>query len=186
MKKWTCDICGYENDGSCQICKECSSKKNKKNWIEPIMYLSLGFLIFAGPPCIVFCIQFLVEGAYLLSLLCLIALLLGIGLFLGCLKYDKRRESEQEEKKRQWNLQKAEQKKIQQEIKSGIKKVEMVCDCGKCYPDGATFCAIDGKPLKRRVIDNYVLTCPTCKKIFQEGTRFCPKCGNELIKTPKI
>ncbi len=156
------------------------------NWIGHIESLSGGFLILAGFPCIGFCIQFLVEGAYLESLLCLIALLLGIVLFLGCLKYDKRRKSEQEEKKRQWNLQKAEQKKIQQEIESGIKKVEMVCDCGKCYPDGAIFCAIDGNPLKRRVIDNYILTCPTCKKIFQEGTKFCPTCGNEIIKTQKI
>ena len=75
-------------------------------------------------------------------------------------------------------------RKKEEEIKSGLKKIEMVCECGKIYPEGTNFCAIDGEPLTRRVVDNFIWQCPTCKKTYAEGG-YCPSDGKKLERVPK-
>lgn len=77
------------------------------------------------------------------------------------------------------------QENLQKEIDAHIKKIEMVCECGAVYSEGATFCARDGKQLTRRIVDNYVWKCPECGKTFSNGEKFCPEHGKELVKSPK-
>lgn len=73
----------------------------------------------------------------------------------------------------------------QENISKGIQKIEMVCECGAVYPAGAAYCAICGKQLTKRIVDNYVWKCPECGKIFENGEKFCPEHGKELVKSPK-
>ena len=182
IKTWECNICGYVNTD--QVCKKCGGSKKEQRYTEhnltPIgliigVNLLILFALFITVPLI------FSPGKQLAGWLASIILLLEDFAYMVFVIRINKSVKKYIAAKERW-----EKHKIQQEeLESGIKKVEMVCDCGKCYPDGAIFCAIDGNPLKRRVIDNYILTCPTCKKIFQEGTKFCPACGREIMKMSK-
>lgn len=179
---WKCNICGHPNQGN--TCEECGYAKlwNKRydrisSFMGWSVYIQICFfscmVVFGG-------LGILDQGANF----CRTGIIAAIALFvLGMIRIYVRRkchsyDTKLEQLRTQW-------KNNENEIKSGIKKIEMVCECGRFYPEGAVFCAVDGKRLTKKVVDNYVWTCPNCRKIFPDGIKYCPACGRELVKSPK-
>ena len=178
-KEWKCVVCDHFNTSD--TCEECGNDrlwndgyKKRKILTCIVVTVSLGggyglaiiAAKFNAPDFVIFLL--FIVGAFLTEIIILLSLFR---------KIPRNFEVEYENRKKNYN-------QNCQELKAHFKKVEMVCECGKIYPEGTKFCAIDGKPLTRRVVDNFIWQCPTCKKTYAEGG-YCPSDGKKLERVPQ-
>lgn len=179
---WKCNICGHQNQGN--TCEECGFNKKKYERyirIDYFMVFSIIIQILLGSSVFAFVVAETAEGRGKWTHLAIASAIamLTLGILRICARI----------KSHNYDLElkqlKERQKNKEEAVKKRIKKIEMVCECGRVYPEGAAFCAVDGKPLAKRIVDNYVWTCPNCRKIFLDGIKYCPACGRELVKSPK-
>ncbi|HAU86784.1 MAG TPA: hypothetical protein DCW90_15225 [Lachnospiraceae bacterium] len=179
---WKCNICGHQNQGNiCEVCGFNKKKNERYIRIDYFMVFSIIIQLLLGSFLFGFVVAETVEGRgkWTHLIIAFAIAMLALGILRICARI-KSRNYDSELKRLE-----AQQKNNETEIKSGIKKIEMVCECGRVYPEGAVFCAVDGKRLTKKIVDNYVWTCPNCRKIFPDGIKYCPACGRKLVKSPK-